>query len=133
MSKSTTARRQRHTWLWAYVGPVFLLLVNYGFMTRQISQSSKISTDLENLPLQQHSDKEPAASTARDDHIVVAHCTKNLTWLNQLHDYNPLVCTYFHIHIYSRCGMQIDVKNVLSAIENCTTLHRIRNHVRFFL
>ena len=60
-------------------------------------------------------------------HIVVAHCTENLEWLNQLHSYNPLICTNYHVQIYSKCGIQVNLKNILPDIVECTTLHRIRN------
>ena len=60
-------------------------------------------------------------------HIVVAHCKENLEWLNQLHTFNPSVCNMYHVHIYSKCGADVDLNRILPDIVECTTLHRIRN------
>ena len=60
-------------------------------------------------------------------HVVVAHCTENLAWLDQLHDFDPLICKHTRIHIYSKCGMGLDLEITVPAVAECTTLHRIRN------
>ncbi len=61
-------------------------------------------------------------------HIVVAHCKEDLSWLNQLYDYDPYVCRRCHIHIYSKCGAQLDLEESIPTVSNCATLHRAMNY-----
>mmetsp|Transcript_9077 Transcript_9077/g.14540 ORF Transcript_9077/g.14540 Transcript_9077/m.14540 type:complete len:383 (+) Transcript_9077:212-1360(+) len=76
-------------------------------------------------------ESESGLEVNRDDgirrHIVVAHCTEDLSWLDQLHAYDPSVCEHTEIHIMSKCRQPIDLKEVLPLIQICTTLHRERN------
>ncbi len=60
-------------------------------------------------------------------HIVVAYCVDDLSWLNQLHNFDPSICTHTHVHIYSKCGTDTDLQSILPRIVTCTTLHRIHN------
>ena len=65
-------------------------------------------------------------------HIVVAHCNEDISWLNQLYAYEremrgAHVCENVHVHLYSKCGMDLDVAETLPDLMRCTTLHRIRN------
>lgn len=62
------------------------------------------------------------------NHIVVAHCKEDLSWLNQLRDYDPSVCQQIHIHIYSKCGAHLDLEETISSVSECATLHRLVNY-----
>ncbi len=61
-------------------------------------------------------------------HIVIAHCRENLSWLDQLHNFDSFVCQHCHLHIYSACSMFVDLNSTIPAMWECTTLHRSRNH-----
>ena len=71
---------------------------------------------------------QPAQSMV-SKHIVIAHCKENLDWLDQLHTFDQSLfdpCR-IHIHIYSKCGMEVDLKGTFPAVAECTTLHRLLN------
>ena len=54
---------------------------------------------------------QPAQSMV-SKHIVIAHRKENLDWLDQLHTFDQSLfdpCR-IHIHIYSKCGMEVDLK-----------------------
>eukprot|EP00579_Thalassiosira_antarctica_P001598 CAMPEP_0201871366 /NCGR_PEP_ID=MMETSP0902-20130614/4294_1 /ASSEMBLY_ACC=CAM_ASM_000551 /TAXON_ID=420261 /ORGANISM="Thalassiosira antarctica, Strain CCMP982" /LENGTH=354 /DNA_ID=CAMNT_0048397331 /DNA_START=66 /DNA_END=1127 /DNA_ORIENTATION=+ len=61
-------------------------------------------------------------------HVVVAHCTEDLSWLNQFYAFEPRVCQLTHFHIYSKCGMDVDLESTLHAVASCSSLHTITNH-----
>jgi len=71
---------------------------------------------------------EKCATISASKHIVVAHCKENLGWLDLLSSFDPLVCQHYHIHIYSACGMRVDLNSIIPAVSECTTLHRSRDH-----
>ena len=71
-------------------------------------------------------------------HSLIVRCIKN--------SHDPLCCAYYdypdqlhtfdqlafnpckiHIHIYSKCGMGVDLKRTIPAVAGCTTLHRLLN------
>ena len=40
-------------------------------------------------------------------HIVVAHCKEKLAWMDQLQMYDTAFCQHNYVHIYSKCGLQL--------------------------
>ena len=69
----------------------------------------------------------PWERSERQHHIVVAHCVDDISWLDQLHTFDPSVCTHTHIHIYSKCGTEVDLMKTIPSVAECATLHRIHN------
>jgi len=66
----------------------------------------------------------------QQQHIVVHHsCTEDLSWLNQLHNYDNNICSRIHIHIYSNCeDNRQDLNRIIPLIKDCITIHRIHNN-----
>ena len=59
--------------------------------------------------------------------IVIAHCTEDLKWLDQLHEFDPLVCSHTRIYIYSACNAEINLTGTIPLIEICSTVKRVNN------
>ena len=80
-------------------------------------------------PSQQELPDASAASLV-SRHIVVAHCKENLSWLDQLHNFDQSAfdnrCT-IHIHIYSKCGVVVDLDRTIPNVARCTTKHMLKN------
>ena len=52
---------------------------------------------------------EPPKSWRPRRHIVVAHCTEDLRWMDQYFDFDPEVCRSVHFHVYSKCNQVPDM------------------------
>ena len=60
--------------------------------------------------------------------IVIAHCREDLKWLDQLHEFDPLVCSHTKIYIYSACNAEINLTDTIPLIEIiCSTVKRVNN------
>lgn len=51
----------------------------------------------------------PPKSWCPRRHIVVAHCTEDLHWMDQYFDFDPEVCRSVHFHVYSKCNQVPDL------------------------
>mmetsp|Transcript_21316 Transcript_21316/g.32919 ORF Transcript_21316/g.32919 Transcript_21316/m.32919 type:complete len:109 (+) Transcript_21316:221-547(+) len=67
------------------------------------------------------------ASTAPYQDIVVAHCKEDLKWLDQLHNFDPLVCSHTRIYIYSKCNSQINLTEMVPLTATCSTVKQVLN------
>lgn len=111
------------------VGFSSLALLHVAKMTRILSAVQQASNDKEARMSDEHvSSVRSNNNMTPSKHIVVAHCKEDLSWLNQLRDYDPLVCQWCHIHIYSKCGAQLDLEETIQSVSECATLHRLMNY-----
>jgi hypothetical protein len=63
-------------------------------------------------------------------HIVVAHCKEDVSWLDQLHNFDQSAFVprcKIHIHIYSKCGVVVDLDHTIPKLAHCTTNHMFKN------
>jgi len=67
------------------------------------------------------------ASTAPYQDIVVAHCKEDLKWLDQLHNFDPLVCSHTRIYVYSKCNSQINLTEMVPLTATCSTVKQVPN------
>lgn len=68
----------------------------------------------------------PAVVTPYQD-IVLAHCKEDLTWLDQLHNFDPSVCSHTRIYIYSKCNAELNLTETNPLTEKCSTVKKIKN------
>ena len=69
----------------------------------------------------------PPGSVARQ-HVVVAHCTEDLAWLDQFRAYRPDVCASVEFHVYSKCGRAVDPRATFPAVAACAAVRVLPNH-----
>lgn len=86
---------------------------------------TKASSSLYTLVIDIPASPTPTTTTSND--IVVAHCTEDLKWLDQLYNFDPLVCSHVRIYIYSKCNAEIDLNKVIPLTANCATIKQVNN------
>mmetsp|Transcript_38979 Transcript_38979/g.93363 ORF Transcript_38979/g.93363 Transcript_38979/m.93363 type:complete len:368 (+) Transcript_38979:178-1281(+) len=69
----------------------------------------------------------PPKSWCPRRHIVVAHCTEDLHWMDQYFDFDPEVCRSVHFHVYSKCNQVPDLNVTTPNISGCSTVHVLKN------
>ena len=92
-----------------------ILLVLVLFSTVKLHYNYKVSNSL-HQPSQSRKgfiDNPPVLTAAPYQDIVLAHCQEDLKWLDQLHNFDPSVCSHTKIHIYSKCNAEINLTEVM--------------------
>lgn len=122
-SRSIGVKKSRRTFkvIVAILAPSVLILFSTVKLHNKASNSHHEFVGMHNMP---------ASNTPpyRQD-IVIAHCKEDLNWLDQLHNFDPSVCSHTRIYIYSKCNAEIE--NNLTAMipltAKCSTVKRINN------
>jgi hypothetical protein len=62
---------------------------------------------------------------------VVAYCKEGVSWLDQLHNFDQSAfdpcCKILNIHIYSKCGVVVDLEHTIPELAHCTTNNMFKN------
>lgn len=103
------------------IGTLMLLGIQFVAI---ILHNKKASSSSDNL---RFIDMSATTTTTPSNDVVVAHCTEDLKWLDQLYNFDPLVCSHVRIYIYSKCNAEINLNKVIPLTANCATIKQVNN------
>ncbi len=103
------------------IGTLMLLGIQFVAI---ILHNKKASSSSDNL---RFIDMSATTTTTPSNDVVVAHCTEDLKWLDQLYNFDPLVCSHVRIYIYSKCNAQINLREMIPLTANCATIKQVKN------